>query len=86
MAENYNKIINGERLNLIKNTIHKNVLCCKYALENKQQVSILAKGCHTQGNITKVGWDDMEDYICVATIDGKSERFSGSELTLVRLL
>ena len=86
MAASYEKMVGGERLNLIKKTIHRNVSCCRYALEHNQQVSILAKGLNTRGNITKISWDDLEDLVHVTTIEGKLERFSGSELTTVRLL
>ena len=87
MAVTYeNKMVGGERLDGIKNSIQKNISCCRYALEEKKRVSILAKGTNTEGIISRLSWDDMEDIVWVETNDGKVKSFSGSQISKVRLL
>ncbi len=79
-------IFNGERLENIKDSIYKNVECCKYALQEKRQVGILGKGQYTVGTVTNVQWDDLEDRVIINTKDGKNKTFYGSEITTVRLV
>jgi|TARA_Y100000310_G_scaffold104507_1_gene102834 hypothetical protein len=79
-------IFNGERLENIKDSVYKNVECCKYALQEKRQVGILGKGQYTVGTVTNVQWDDLEDRVVINTKDGKNKTFYGSEITTVRLV
>ena len=79
-------IFNGERLENIKDSVYKNVECCKYALQEKRQVGILGKGQYTVGTVTNVQWDDLEDRVIINTKDGKNKTFYGSEITTVRLV
>lgn len=75
----------GEYLKNIKGTVQKNVECCKYALQNSCKVRILGKGQSTEGYVTRVTWDDMEDVININT--GETNKlFSGSEIATVRLI
>ena len=75
----------GEYLKNIKGAVQKNVECCKYALQNSCKVRILGKGQSTEGYVTRVTWDDMEDVININTGE-TNQIFSGSEIATVRLI
>ena len=79
-------ILNGERFDSIKDSVYKNVECCKYALQEKRKVGILGKGQYTVGTVTNVHWDDLEDRIVINTKDGVNKSFYGSEIATVRLV
>lgn len=79
-------ILNGERFESIKDSVYKNVECCKYALQEKRQVALLGKGQFIVGTVCTVQWDDFEDRIVINTKNGDSKSFYGSEITTVRLI
>lgn len=80
------EFVNGEYLSKIENSVARNVSCCRYAMDSKRRVGILAKGEYTTGLVSRVWWDDMEDVISLKTDAGKSVTFSGSQITMVRLV
>ena len=80
------EFINGEYLKNIKNTVANNVSCCVYARDEKKRIGILAKGEYNVGVVSRVTWDDMEDIITLKTDAGKQIMFSGSQISLVRLV
>ena len=78
-------IKHGERLDNIKESVSKNVACCRYAMKNSCQVRLLGKGQITSGYVSRVTWDDMEDLITIKTGD-THKNFYGSEIATVRLI
>ena len=76
----------SESLGGFDNSVSINVSCCRYAMESKKRVGILAKGEYNVGIITTVWWDDMEDVISMKTDAGKYVTLSGSQIALVRLV
>ena len=80
------EFVNGEYLSKIGNSVEKNVSCCKYAMDSKKRVGILARGEYNTGIISKVWWDDMEDVISLKTDSGKFMTLSGSQISMVRLV
>ena len=75
----------GERLSSIKDSISRNVACCRYAMENSCRVRLMGKGQITSGYVSKVTWDDMEDLVTIKTGD-THKNFYGSEIATVRLI
>ena len=55
------EFVNGEYLSKIENSVARNVSCCKYAMDSKKRVGILARGEYNTGLVSRVWWDDMED-------------------------
>ena len=80
------EFVNGEYLERIQNTVARNVSCCRYAMDSKRKVGILAKGEYNIGTISRVWWDDMEDLISLKTDTGKNVTLSGSQISIVRLV
>ena len=79
-------IFNGESFDSIKDSVYKNVECCKYALQQNRKVGILGKGQYTVGTVINVHWDDLEDRVIINTKDGVNKSFYGSEIATVRLV
>ncbi len=80
------EFVNGESLDRIESSVARNVSCCRYAMDSKKRVGILARGEYNTGIISRVWWDDMEDVISLKTDAGKSVTLSGSQITMVRLV
>ena len=79
-------ILNGERFDSIKESVYRNIECCRYAHEAKLEVGILAKSQYTVGTVTNIHWDDLEERVVINTKDGISKTFYGSEITTARLV
>ena len=77
--------VGGEYLERIQRSVQKNVSCCRWAMENDKRVGILASGKYIRARVNKLTWDDMEDLIWLETDTGIKYRFTGSQLTTVRL-
>ena len=43
------EFVNGEYLSKIENSVARNVYCCKYAMDSKKRVGILARGEYNTG-------------------------------------
>jgi len=80
------EFVNGEYLSKIENSVSRNVSCCRYAMDSKKRVGILARGEYNTGIVSRVWWDDMEDVVSLKTDTGKNVTFSGSQITMVRLV
>ncbi len=80
------EFVHGESLDRIKNSVSRNVSCCRYAMTSKKRVGILARGEYNVGTITTVWWDDLEDKVSMKTDTGKYLTLSGSQISLVRLV
>ena len=80
------EFVNGEYLDRIESSVARNVSCCRYAMDSKKKVGILAKGEYNIGTISRVWWDDMEDLISLKTDTGKDVTLSGSQISIVRLV
>jgi len=80
------EFVNGEYLSKIENSVARNVSCCRYAMDSKKRVGILAKGEYNIGLVSRVWWDDVEDLISLKTDTGKSVTLSGSQISIVRLV
>ena len=80
------EFVNGEYLSKIENSVARNVSCCKYAMDSKKRVGILARGEYNTGLVSRVWWDDVEDLISLKTDTGKSVTLSGSQISIVRLV
>jgi len=80
------EFVNGESLDRIESSVARNVSCCRYAMDSKKRVGILARGEYNTGIISRVWWDDMEDVISLKTDAGKSVTLSGSQISIVRLV
>ena len=78
--------VGGEYLERIQQSVQKNVSCCRWAMENNKKVGILASGEFIKAKVSKLSWDDMEDLIWIESDEGKTYRFTGSQLTTVRIV
>ena len=80
------EFVNGESLDRIESSVSRNVSCCRYAMDSKKRVGILARGEYNTGIISRVWWDDMEDIISLKTDTGRNVTLSGSQISIVRLV
>ena len=80
------EFVNGESLDRIESSVARNVSCCRYAMDSKKRVGILARGEYNVGTITTVWWDELEDKVSMKTDAGKNVTLSGSQISLVRLV
>ena len=80
------EFVNSEHLSTIENSVARHVSCCRYAMDSKKRVGILAKGEYNIGIISRVWWDDKEDVISLKTDTGKNVTLSGSQISIVRLV
>ncbi|MAH43984.1 hypothetical protein CL614_10285 [archaeon] len=78
--------VGGEYLEKIQSSVQKNVSCCRWAMENNKSVGILASGKYIEAKVSKLTWDDMEDLVWVESTKGEKLRFTGSQLTTVRIV
>ena len=80
------EFVNGESLDRIESSVSRNVSCCRYAMDSKKRVGILARGEYNIGIISRVWWDDMADIISLKTDTGRNVTLSGSQISIVRLV
>ena len=79
------EVVNSEHFGF-EDTVAINVSCCRYAMDSKKRVGILAKGEYNIGIISRVWWDDKEDVISLKTDTGKNVTLSGSQISIIRLV
>ena len=57
------KQIGGENLDRIKQSVQKNISCCRWAMANDKPVRVLASGQSIKAKVKRISWDDMEDVV-----------------------
>ena len=78
------KQIGGENLDRIKQSVQKNISCCRWAMDNDKPVRVLASGQSITAKVKRISWDDMEDVVWFETESGRKFNYTGSRMTTVK--